>query len=584
VFFWVVRQAVRVYRGAVSRSVKALGVAWFLGIFGALAQEVPERLVYLETNFLEEGRREHAFGVLREAARFGFTGVALADEKFGFWWKLDAGDREAWLANALATRQEAARLGLKVALIGLKFGHSGPFLFHDPNLAEGLPVREARFVRRGEWLIPLPGGAIPGGDFETVDGHRVVGAEWQDEPGEVTWIDRERVSEGGQSLRLQPASEHARIAFRVSVPPFQQFRIRVRWSQKDLRTARPRIRVEGSDDGRLLADEEAELGDGVESGVWSPWAVAFNSLENEQVEIALGLWNDGDGAESPAGTLWLDALELETVPVLNVLRRPALPRRWAGEDGTELEEGKDVAAVVDPSLGQSPFPGSFGVDHEAPRPVVPPGSRIGEGEVVTWSGFHALPYRGGQVGVSLTEEAVFRLAAEELHRNGETFAPDAVFLGHDEIRVAGWESPDGETTSGRRLAWNVEVCRNLCREILPGRTVWVWSDMFDPQHNAVERYDLVRDSLADAWEGLDRDVVIVNWNRDAAAESLRFFHQRGHRQIVGAFYDTDVETDHRQWAEALKPLETPVGVIYVTWQEDYSQLEAFAKRWWGGSP
>jgi hypothetical protein len=547
---------------------------------GARGPEVPERLVYLEENFLRDGSRERAFEILREAARFGFTGLALADEKFGFWWKLEDGDRGKWLGNASAVREEAARLGLRVALVGLKFGHSGSLLFHDPDLAEGLPVRDARFVRRGDRLVPLPVGGIRGGDFEVAEGDRVVGAAWQDEPGRVTWIDSERSAEGARSLRLESGAGHARIAFRSEVPPFQQFRLRLRWRSEGLGARGPRVRIEGGEDGRLLADEEAEGGAGEGDG-WAQWVVAFNSLANERVEIAVGLWNDGAEDPESSGKLWLDGLELETVPTLNVLRRPGLPVRWVAEDGTPRDEGRDVALLADPSLGRIPYPGSYDVVHGAPVPAVPEGSRLREGELVTGSWFHALPYRGGQVGASLTDEAVFRLAAEELRRNGEAFAPDALFLGHDEIRVAGWEPLEGDAAAGRRLAWNVAVCRNLCRELLPGRTVWVWSDMFDPGHNAVERYDLVRDSLAGSWEGLESDVVIVNWNRDAPADSLRFFHERGHRQIVGAFYDSDVEEDHRRWTEALRGVGGPVGVMYVTWRGDHSRLGEFARRWWG---
>ena len=53
--------------------------------------------------------------------------------------------------------------------------------------------------------------------------------------------------------------------------------------------------------------------------------------------------------------------------------------------------------------------------------------------------------------------------------------------------------------------------------------------MFDPHHNAVDKYYLVNGSLKGSWEGLARDVIIANWNGDKAAESLKFFADRGHR-------------------------------------------------------
>ena len=37
-------------------------------------------------------------------------------------------------------------------------------------------------------------------------------------------------------------------------------------------------------------------------------------------------------------------------------------------------------------------------------------------------------------------------------------------------------------------------------------TIYVWNDMFDPFHNAVNDYYLVRGDLKGSWEGLPKDV------------------------------------------------------------------------------
>jgi hypothetical protein len=48
-----------------------------------------------------------------------------------------------------------------------------------------------------------------------------------------------------------------------------------------------------------------------------------------------------------------------------------------------------------------------------------------------------------------------------------------------------------------------------------------WSDMFDPNHSPVDRYDLMRGSLSGWWKGLTSEVIIADWNLDHAAESLK---------------------------------------------------------------
>ena len=90
---------------------------------------------------------------------------------------------------------------------------------------------------------------------------------------------------------------------------------------------------------------------------------------------------------------------------------------------------------------------------------------------------------------------------------------------------------------GAILADNIRACTKIMREVNPGATLYVWSDMFDPNHNAHDHYYLVKGNLAGSWEGLDPSVVIANWNSDAAAKSLPWFANRGHHQLLAGYYD-----------------------------------------------
>ncbi len=75
--------------------------------------------------------------------------------------------------------------------------------------------------------------------------------------------------------------------------------------------------------------------------------------------------------------------------------------------------------------------------------------------------------------------------------------------------------------------------------------------MFDPSHNALQtgRYYLVKGDgpWYGSWKGLDKDVVIVNWNSNPAkrAASLRHFASLGVRQILAGYYDGPVDVDCR---------------------------------------
>ncbi len=107
-------------------------------------------------------------------------------------------------------------------------------------------------------------------------------------------------------------------------------------------------------------------------------------------------------------------------------------------------------------------------------------------------------------------------------------------LSHDEIRVANWLGlgRTGENTAGALLAQNMRQTAGLVGRINPQAKLCVWSDMFDPFHNAVKGpYYLVNGTYEGSWEGLPPGITIVNWNSGKAKESLTFFDQLGCRKF-----------------------------------------------------
>jgi len=129
-----------------------------------------------------------------------------------------------------------------------------------------------------------------------------------------------------------------------------------------------------------------------------------------------------------------------------------------------------------------------------------------------------------------------------------------------------------QVTAGQLLAENVRQCR----ELLKGQRAYVWNDMFDPNHNAVRNYALVNGDLAGSWEGLPSSVGIVNWNPGNRGRSLRFFADRGHRQVIAGYYDGP-SGDVVPWLEAAAGVPRVDAVMYTTWQGRYDDLEAFAE-------
>jgi hypothetical protein len=151
-------------------------------------------------------------------------------------------------------------------------------------------------------------------------------------------------------------------------------------------------------------------------------------------------------------------------------------------------------------------------------------------------------------------------------------------MSHDEIRVLNWceACQKRKLTAGQILAENVRECAKILREVNPGGRIYVWSDMFDPNHNAHDDYYLVRGTLAGSWEGLEKDVIVVPWYFEKRAESLKFFANRGHAQVIAGYYDHN-PAQIKEWLKAADGVPNVRGVMYTTWQQKYGDLEKFAE-------
>jgi hypothetical protein len=150
-------------------------------------------------------------------------------------------------------------------------------------------------------------------------------------------------------------------------------------------------------------------------------------------------------------------------------------------------------------------------------------------------------------------------------------------MSHDEWRVLGWDkSCRASVRSPAGIAANnVKFCPGLLQKHAPEARILVWSDMFDPHHNARDRYYLVNGDLSGSWNGLDPSVTVMNWNFGQRDKSLRFFSERGHHQIIAGFYDAPLENAAR-WLESARDIPNIDGFMYTTWRNDYSKLEELA--------
>ena len=112
-----------------------------------------------------------------------------------------------------------------------------------------------------------------------------------------------------------------------------------------------------------------------------------------------------------------------------------------------------------------------------------------------------------------SEPRTVELLRDQARRMHAAWGAKGYMMSHDEIRVLNWcaACERRQLDAGAILADNARTCLQILREVNPKGRIYVWSDMFDPNHNAHKDYYLVRGDLAGSWEGLDREVIIVTW-------------------------------------------------------------------------
>lgn len=510
-------------------------------VFGVTATpaELAKRWVYCSFNLWVDKNVDELDGLMRRAARAGYNGILLADSKFG---KL--GDMDAhYFRNVARVKRLAAELKLEIVPEVFPIGYSESLLWHDPNLAEGLPVRDALF-------------AVHDGLARAVaDPPVAFRPKWD-------WKDAGVVFEDGVARVTDPAGQNARLVQKMPVSPFRQYHISVRVKTVDFQGT-PEVKVLAS--GQAL--NYANLGV-KRTQDWTLHHVVFNSLTNSAVSVYFGCW---DGR---TGTLWWRDPQIEEAGLVNVIRRDGAPLTVKPEHGPALIESRDFEPVVDPRMGTVPWKGAYEVWHEPPPICV---RNLPDGTRLRVAFYHAITVGDGQVMICPSEPQTVELLRDQARRLHAAWGAPGYFMAHDEIRVLNWDDScmRRHLDAGAILADNVRTCTQILRTVNPGGAIYVWSDMFDPNYNAHKDYYLVRGDLAGSWTGLDKEVIIVDWYFAKRAASLQWFADRGHRQMIAGYYDGALD-QIRVWLAAAQKHPGILGVIYTTWQHKFADLERFA--------
>lgn len=549
----------------------------FIRIEGNMVVDRADDLLLL----IDRARAKGADSVIfsdTKANLFG-TGVALGD---------------GWLPEVKRLYDGVKSRGMKFVFETIAIGYCGGLLASDTNLATGYPIVDQPLRVAGGALQPVATANLVNGDFEQSANNAPTGWGFQDAPGERTFIDTATVKSGGASLRADARDgAMSRIFTKFTVKPWHQYTVRLWVKTQNLSAGGVLVLVRDESGARSLTSQHLSLptADGSDrqgftsannlSVDWTEMKLSFNSQDKTTVDLGLTVFG------GTSGSIWWDDVRIEDTPTMNWLVRNDLPRAAKAADGSALTLGADVAEPLDPKLGQIGYPGRYGNYHAPSYPAVLNAARLREGDTVLLSGYHTLVTMNAQVGCSWNSPQVIAKMRGVHQKLQDEFKPDGFLLNYDEIRTGGFEPADRAfANSGAALAASIQKAYRDLDDVAPGVAHYFWSDMVDPNHNARADFEQIANTLDGAWQTLDpaKVTILTWWEREkidtVGPASLKFFADRGFRQVIGAFYDENVQTNFNSWQAAMKDVPGIGGSMYTTWQRDYSKIEAFGDLWW----
>lgn len=505
--------------------------------------------------------------LLETAAKHGYNGAVLSAN-------LDALCKQPpeYFRRLEQIKQACERLKLELIPSIFSVGYGGGVLWHDRNLAEGLPVKDALFEVRGSEAVhvPDPPVSIVNGGFEEFEGNRMKAFAFHDEPGVVSFPDTQVFHSGKASLRFEnfraQSAGNARVMQEVRVHPYRCYRMSV-WVKTENLQPRQNLRLLVLAGDRDLAPRSFDV---PATSDWRKLTITFNSMANEKVLVYVGLW----GGQS--GRFWVDDWTLEEVGPINVLQRAGTPVTVKSEDGSVVyEAGKDYAPLTDPSFS------FWNVDRPAPALRLLPGSRIRDGQRLRVSWYHPAVIYESQVTVCMGEPALYEIYAHEAKLLWERLKFRKVILSMDEVRMGGTcracEGRDMAKLLGECVTKQIQILRRLN----PRVAVYVWSDMFDPHHNAHGNYYLVQGDFTGSWKHIPKDTVIAVWGGAPRPQSLKHFAEQGFRTLIACYYDAPNLDQVKGWQSLAKETKGVTGFMYTTWERRYDLLDAFGDLLWG---
>lgn len=526
-----------------------------------------DRWFYLSYNLNDDQGADWVVSIIERAGKVQLNGMLWASQ----WDRADEWN-DAELARFHKIKSAAEKADVEIIPILWSIGY-GTMIGRDPNLAEGARAVTTLVARNGRAVYEEERVVIPNGDMEEWDGAQLLSLNggFQDRPNVVSFRDQKNARNGKSALKFENYGDdkngHGRVMWRLDLQPEGVYQASVWMKGKDFK-GRALLQAYSSNGAQLSAspvpfknDKEAQTFD------WQEIKVNFRVPKDGKILLYAGVW---DGTE---GALWLDDITLKRNGFTNPLRRAGAPIRVFSEDRQkEYEQGKDWSL---PDFKIRPHQ----KDVESQSLILPEGSAIRENERLRVEYYFPIIIGSSQVSACMSEPEIYEYFKKSADAVVKLLNPQKWFLSMDEIRCAG--TCEACHARGISLAEILGDCITRQYEIIkersPNASVYIWSDMIDPNHNCHDNYYSCEGDYSGAWKFVPKEIIVSCWWYDMREKSMEFFSSQGFKTQGAAYYDTDDLEGCKDWLVTCKKTPGCVGIMYTTWQKKYDLMEGFGE-------
>ncbi len=550
--------------------------------------DYPIRWVFSGHNLIEQSQVAALETIEDTMAAHKLNGLQQNDFKNNIY-SVFEGSYPQYFYNVDSLQAYSAKSNVEIIPGVFPFGWSEGILFHDPDIAEGIPTTTSYLIQSDTGIVLTdPNMILPNGGFENISNGQFTGWSYYDGPNQSMFVDSTTVHSGKYSARCtnftagNPAGD-ARFIRSLNCKPFHGYHMSVWINTQNFQGEEVQLLAIGYNGAQSTSLTYTAFPVPSTSNGWNQYNVVFNTLTYDSLYVYCGVWGGS------AGTIWFDDFVVEDAGMTNVLRpRAEIPAVSEAGKSSNCVEGKDYAPIIDSVMEQNE--GSYPW-HTSPRFTVLPGSAIKNGDTVQVHFIRPNPVENDGTGdgstmVCVSEDTLYSIIQNQLSLVDAQYHSNKYFMSHDEIREMNWDTActSRHVSPAVELADNVKKADSIIQEVHPGAERFDWSDMFDSLHNAHNNYYLVNGDLSGDWNLIPKDFTIVNWNGGNMSQSLNFFSKLGFSQITSPYYDVPNTINMRDWRLAMDTIPNMRGMMYTTWANDYSFLTPFADYVWSAGP